>query len=513
MKRKLLLSVCTAVLLTLSYAPFKSGFLAYIALVPYFYLLDELEPAEWFRWSYASGFFYAMGTLYWIGWVTLPGMVGTLLVWPLYIALYSLLHVRLRRRLGHRAWLFVPFLWTGVEYLQSLTELAFPWNALGYTQAHYLALIQYAEYTGVWGVSFWLVCINVLVYIVLRPRGQTYRAPIYAILVGLLALPLLHGVWTLANQPTREQIRVTLMQGNVDPLQKWADDAEKNFVIYERLMQAHRQDSTDLFIWPETATPFYLRHEQAYMNRMWHLIDSSRAPILTGSVDIEFNPDGTYHYFNSALFFEEESRGIQKYAKMKLVPFSERVPYRDVFIFRKIKDLLYDLIWGIGDYTPGSAYKVFTMAKGGKTVRFSVPICYESAFPDVVRRFSLHGQQFLVVITNDGWFGRTSGPFQHVQIAVFRAIENRTGIARCANTGISCFIDDVGRVRGRTALYTEAVVTGTIPLRSGTTLYIRHGDWLPRLALAWCLLGLIISFFRKKQVGKGTIKDADRFKT
>jgi len=303
------------------------------------------------------------------------------------------------------------------------------------------------------------------------------------------------------------------MQGNMDPLQKWADDPEKNFLIYEHLMRTHRQLDTDLYVWPETATPFYLRHEQAYLSRMWNQVDSAKVPILTGSVDIEFNQDGTYHYFNSALLFQQESKSIQRYAKMKLVPFSERVPYRDFYIFRKIKDLLYDLIWGIGDYTPGNNFTVFSMPHKGQTVHFSVPICYESAFPDVVRRFSREGQQFLVIITNDGWFGRTSGPYQHVQIAVFRAIENRTGIARCANTGISCFIDHLGHVCERTALFTEEVQTGSIPLRSGTTFYIKHGDWMPQLALVWSIIGLAISFFRQKQALKGTKADADRFKT
>jgi apolipoprotein N-acyltransferase len=513
MKRKLLLSVGTAILLTLSYAPFKTGFLAYIALVPYFYLLESLERGETFRWSYFSGFLYALGTLYWIGWVTLPGMIGTLLVWPLYISLYSALHIRLRRRTGPWAYLLIPFLWTAIEYLQSLGELAFPWNTLGYTQSGYLPFVQFAEYTAVWGVSFWLVCINTVVFVALRPAGQPYRKWFALILVVLFLVPLAHGLYVLSNDGEHRSVKVTLMQGNMDPLQKWADDPEKNFLIYEQLMAAHRQDETDLYVWPETATPFYLRSEQAYLNRMWNLVDSAKAPILTGSVDIEFNRDGTYHYFNSALFFQQENKGIQRYAKMKLVPFSERVPYRDFLIFRKIKDLLYDLIWGIGDYTPGHNFTVFTMARKAEEIKFSVPICYESAFPDVVRRFSREGQQFLVVITNDGWFGRTSGPYQHVQIAVFRAIENRTGIARCANTGISCFIDHLGRVSERSALFVEAVQTGRIPLRQGSTFYIEHGDWMPQLALILSVLGLAVSFFKQKPRLKGTITDADRFKT
>ncbi|NLP09606.1 apolipoprotein N-acyltransferase, partial [bacterium] len=179
-------------------------------------------------------------------------------------------------------------------------------------------------------------------------------------------------------------------------------------------------------------------------------------------------------------------------------PFSERVPYRDYFPFKQIRALLYDLIWGIGDYTPGDEYTLFHFTRPGGVCRFAVPICYESAFPAVVRTFCRDGADFLVVITNDAWFGRTSGPYQHARIAVFRAIENRIGIARCANTGISCFIDPCGRVSKTTALDQQVVLTGNVVLRHRTTWYTRHGDLFAWLCVLISATLLIVSVISKK---------------
>jgi len=495
MKKQLLLAFSTAILLSLAYAPLRTGFFAYVGLIPFFYLLESSRGrSETIRWSYFTGFCYALGTLYWIGWVTFPGMIGTLLVWPLYIVLYGGLHVRLRRIFAFAAWLFLPFVWVAIEYLQSLSELAFPWNYIGYTQSYFLPLVQYVEYTSVLGVSFWILLINSVGFLALSHKAGRRR---YLVLMLLLfILPLVQGLWSLHHEPAGEQVTASLLQGNMDPFEKWADDEEKNMLLYEGLMEKARQQRPEMYIWPETATPFYLQYEPGYLERMHQLVDSSRAPILTGSVDAEHHTDGSYKYFNAALFFTGRDSLIQRYAKIKLVPFSERVPYRDYFPFRQIKALLYDLVWGIGDYTPGDEYTLFHFTRPAGVCQFAVPICYESAFPAVVRTFCRNGADFLVVITNDAWFGRTSGPYQHARIAVFRAIENRIGIARCANTGISCFIDPCGRVSQTTALDQKVVLTGNVVLRHRTTWYTRHGDlfaWLCVLISATVLIASMVT--------------------
>jgi apolipoprotein N-acyltransferase len=496
MKKQLSLSILTAVLLSLSYAPFRTGFLAIAALVPFFFLLETTGRGETFRWSYFTGFLYALGTLYWIGWVTLPGAIGTLIIWPFYIVLYSVLHVRLRQRFSKWAWFALPFLWVTIEYLQSRTELAFPWNHLGYTQSYYLPFIQYAEYTSVLGVSFWLVCLNIVLFHLCRSSKQ--RRPRIVLFSLLLLLPFLYGILIMTRHRTCPQVQVSLLQGNMDPFQKWADDEEKNLLLYEEMMGAARNNGSDLYVWPETATPFYLRHERAYLARVFALLNTSRAPILLGSVDGDYDKDEKFQYYNTAMLFTHPDSAIQRHAKIKLVPFSEKVPYRDYFPFKEIKKLLYDLIWGIGDYSPGNLYTIFRFKKEDKTVRFAVPICYESAFPDVVRTFCKKGADFLVIITNDAWFGNTSGPYQHARIAVFRAIENRTGIARCANTGISCFIDAYGRTFNATTWNTKTTIQGAVDLRCQTTFYCRYGDVFAYGCAVVSVLFLLVSCMCKK---------------
>lgn len=497
MKKQLSLSILTAVLLSLSYAPFRTGFLAVAALTPFFFLLESTERGDAFRWSYFTGFLYACGTLYWIGWVTLPGAIGTLIIWPLYIVLYSVIHVRLVGRFAKWAWIALPFVWVTIEYLQSRTELAFPWNHLGYTQSYYLPIIQFSEYTSVLGVSFWLVCLNIILFHILKTRKQ--RNLKIVLFIVLFLLPLVHGLIKMSQAEPCPQVKVSLLQGNMDPFQKWADDEEKNLELYEQMMEQARANNSDLYIWPETATPFYLRHERHYMSRVHALVKSGKAPILLGSVDGDYDKDEKFHYFNSAMLFTHPDSALQIHAKLKLVPFSEKVPYREYFPFREIKKLLYDLIWGIGDYTPGEVYTVFRLSKDDKTIRFSVPICYESAFPDVVRTFCRKEADFLVIITNDAWFGNTSGPYQHARIAVFRAIENRTGIARCANTGISCIIDAYGRTFQATQWNTKTIIQGPVDLRCQTTFYCRHGDVFSYGCVAVSLVFLLLSCFYKKK--------------
>ena len=211
--------------------------------------------------------------------------------------------------------------------------------------------------------------------------------------------------------------------------------------------------------------------------------------------------NGEFKAFNSAFVIQPHNPEIKSYAKMQLVPFGERVPYQDSFPFKYIIKFLDTLELGQGNWSRGRDATVFSIplklntnfnssnstSRGDssyiKTTKFAVPICYESVFPDLVRKFVVRGAEFLVVITNDAWFGRpnlpsvlSGGMFQHAQIATFRAIENRIAIARCANTGVSAFIDRYGRMRKATKIFKEDVIIDAIALRTETTFYGRHGN-------------------------------------
>lgn len=491
-RENLALAGATGLAFGLSFPPFRFGFLAYWALVPYFYLLEGKNTRETIRWSYITGLFVHLTTLYWIGWVTLPGAIGAILFLPLFFVVYGLGHNLLADRLGPRFVLAIPFWWTAIEYLRSLGQVGFPWISLGYTQTYYTVLIQYASATSVFGVSFWVVCINVVIYELLHSLDNLRRCLwLLGAIVLLFAVPLVHG-WLVLHRPgsVREKVRLALIQGNIDPYEKW-DEAflDENFTTYERLTDQAVQQHPDLIVWPETALPTYIRYDTHYLRWMREHVRRWNVPVLTGVPDYDVYSDGSTRTYNAAFLFEPDRQEIQRYDKIQLVPFGERVPYQGMLGW--FKRLLDRLEMGEGDFSPGKEVRIFTFQKrpGADSlthdVRFGTVICFESVFPDLVRRFVAKGAEFLLVITNDGWFGRTSGPYQHARAAVFRAIENRCWLGRCANTGISAFIDPYGRVVKQSGLNEEAVLVGDIELRQGETFFTRHGNvfsWAVSLA-------------------------------
>jgi apolipoprotein N-acyltransferase len=512
MRKNITFVFLTGILTAFSYPPFRTGFLAFGALIPFFLLLQDKTGKKAFRWGYLAGLVYYSATLYWIGWVTVPGLLGALLIMPLFTGLYALLHTFLLKRWGLLCYAFVPFLWTAIEYLQSFGETAFPWNYLGYTQTYYLPFIQYAEYTSVYGISFWIVTINVVLFVMLlKVKNAKKRWTCAGVLVVLFIIPAVHGLVELsAAQESGRKIKIALLQGNVDPFEKWAQDSlEKNFEIYEQMTRTAAENKPDLFIWPETAIPFYLRYETEYLDRMHEMVDQLQIPVVTGAIDYDYNENGAFLYYNAAFLFEPGMLHLARYLKMKLVPMSERVPYRNFFPMAQIKKLLFNMQLGVGDYARGQEFKILSFQMPSHTsqdvrpeIRFAVPICYESVFPDIVRQFVKKGTDFISVITNDAWFGKTSAPFQHAQIAVMRAVENRVAIARCANTGISCFIDPYGHVLQHSRIFQKESLCGDIPLRNKTTFYTQHGNVFAIIVTCITLSILLVTllFVRNRDV-------------
>jgi apolipoprotein N-acyltransferase len=246
-----------------------------------------------------------------------------------------------------------------------------------------------------------------------------------------------------------------------------------------------------MIIWPETATPCYLMKQKDYYQRIRDLVEELGVPLLTGSPDYAYRGDEEYQYFNSAFFFLPQNPQVQGYSKMQLVPFSEKIPYDEkISLLRKIN-------FGEADFTPGRHYTIFDHPRA----RFAVMICFESIFSRLAREFHQRGADFLVVITNDGWFGKTPAPYQHAQISIFRAIETRTSIARCANTGVSMIVDAFGRVIHKTPIFVKETVVADISLQKQDTFYARHGDWLSRACTIVAGLFLILAPWQRRKEG------------
>jgi apolipoprotein N-acyltransferase len=227
-------------------------------------------------------------------------------------------------------------------------------------------------------------------------------------------------------------------------------------------------------VWPETATACYLRHRFVYLNWIKYLADSMNASILTGSPDYVWEDSKKAKNYNAAFLIHPGRWQMDSYYKMRLVPFSERVPFEETLPF--LEKLALKISGDIGDYSAGDSVRVFEFetSLSRKKVRFSVQICFESVFPDLVVKSVRKGAEFLVVITNDGWFGNTSGPRQHAQIAALRAVENHRWVARCANTGISEFIDPFGRITHKIEWNREAILSREIQPLTELTFFARY---------------------------------------
>ncbi|MDP7386536.1 MAG: apolipoprotein N-acyltransferase, partial [Nitrospinota bacterium] len=281
-------------------------------------------------------------------------------------------------------------------------------------------------------------------------------------------------------------VRIALLQGNIPQAVKW-DEAYrlKTLEVYEKLTYKHAQGKPDLIVWPETAAPFFFLRDKAHRERVLNLSAKVRAPLLVGAVSVTLR-NREHRLRNSAFLVTPEKRVDGQYHKTHLVPYGEYVPLKRFFPFIR------KMVSGIGDFLPGDRRTVFPLAKAP----FSVLICYEVIFADEVRRFVRNGARLLVNITNDAWFGRSAGPYQHMSIAALRAVENRVPLVRAANTGITGVVDATGKIREATTLFVPTGVLANVapgtPGPAGLTFYTRHGDLFAYLsaALAVLILGL-----------------------
>jgi apolipoprotein N-acyltransferase len=498
MKRKDIYLVClSAILFSAGFPPSPLGFVAYFSLVPLLMALENKSPGPAFGIGYLFGLISNTLLLFWVGWATVGGTIAALVLLCLYTAFLCWFYSFIQRKWQQLAIFCFPFLWVAMEYARSLTEMSFPWLNLAYTQTYYLKLIQYASLWGNYAVSFWILLLNLLVYLLLRRRTGWKTATILFAL--LLILPYIYGTWAMSGKIDGKQIKIAMLQGNMEPEIKWDQDLlDYNIQTYIDMSKAAARENVDLIIWPETAAPCYLAGEEVYLEKVQRTCDQLNVPLLVGTNDYRVAADGNIQYFNSAFLFTPHGSHPAVYNKIHLVPFSEKLPYDEFLGITKRIQL------GQSDFSSGKEYTVFQIPQG----KFAVLICFESVYPALVRRFVDQGINFLVNITNDGWFGKTPGPFQHARIAVFRAIENRMAIARCANTGISMFVDPYGRVTQPTRLYTRDMVIGSIPLKESAgagwnaeTFYARYGDWFAQACLLLAFVVTLAAVVGKSPTG------------
>jgi apolipoprotein N-acyltransferase len=473
--------------------------LAWVAWVPLLEVVRDRTPRQAFLPGFVAGGVAFLGAFHWIvvvvhtyGHAPMAFALLALLLLASYLALYPAcwaMGVAAARRAGDGAAIGIgATLWVGLEFLRTYAFSGFPWALAGSSQAPLIPLIQMAEWTGVYGLSFLILLVNLGMADLAHAagRGGPWRRPLRRL--GLIAL--LVAAAAGAGEGRRQEIarrmgemqplRVALVQGNIPQDVKWSPD----FVVGS--LQKHLALTTDaaeaepdLIVWPEASVTFYFQEETVLADLIIRAADAARAPIFFGASarDLAEERGQGARFYNSAYLVHPDGRVGGRYDKIHLVPFGEYVP------FRRWLPFLSRVATGIagGDFTPGRTAEILGMNGHG----FGALICYEAIFPALSRALARQGAEFLVNITNDAWFGRSGAPGQHLQMAIFRAVENRLGVARAANTGISALIQPTGEITVRTGLFEAVQRRGPLSPRVAETFYTRHGD-----VFAWICAGV-----------------------
>ena len=497
-------------MLSLSFYPDWFGFLAWFSLVRPFVIISRLKGREAFNAAYFFSFFFNVFSLYWVAQVTPPGILAACVIVAFYYSGILMIFNRVYHIRPLYGFVALPFLWTGLEYFRTLSEFAFPWSDLGYTQAYYLYIIQIVSLFSVHGLSFLIVTVNVLVWLIFRKqlspeRRLTSLWVALAIVAGLTA----YGWIEVPRIPVPGKIDLALLQGSVPIEKKWKDGNEDlSFNLYDSLARsvqdASAPDSAEsnagvrLFIWPETSAPSYLSNDIRSRRKVAHTAINTGAWHLVGALGSGL-VDGRRRYYYSCYLFDPEGDMRNRHDKVKLVPFTEQAPYQDAIPFLRKEALMkyltfietYDVNWW-SDFYPGDEGTIFEF----EDTRFGTLICFECTFPEFTRQMLLDGADFLVGITNDTWFGHSVGIHMHSRMFLTRAVENRCWMARCANSGFTYIVDGYGRIREDLPLDAVAALRGKVSRLDDFSFFTRHGDvighlsFLLTLSLA-CILVLV----------------------
>lgn len=504
-----LLALVSGLLTALAFPKFSLPFFAWISLIPLIYALVKSPPGRAFGLGLTAGVVFYGVLVYWIP--DVPAHYGgmsyalSLLIYlamilflGLFWAVFALVLRIAQRAFPAAALIAAPLFWVGLEFAVTHVFTGFPWGILGTSQYRNLPLIQTATLAGAYGISLLLVLLQTT-FVLAVSRRQ--KEPFF-FAFGLLALAHGWGAYAIKRTSTEllaaasTSFPAAVIQGNVSSDIYWdavgPGEVRRLFEDHLDLTRQAYGRGARLIIWPEFTVPlcFSCAGEpyEAMEADLKDYVRNTEATLLIGTNE-QAGPPENRRYFNTAMCLHPDLR-TTRYAKMHLVPFGEYTPYKKVFSF------IEKLTHAIGDITPGTDHVLHDYE--GR--RFGSPICYEIIFPALVRGFTRRGADFLVTITNDGWYGPTSAPHQHFAQAVMRAVENRRFLLRAATTGISGVVDPCGRVLAESEIMTRNVLLGRVVPRRDLTPYVRFGDVVPVAGLTTAGLFLILAFVRRKRL-------------
>ncbi len=513
-------------LYTIPFAPFNHELhpalfafplFVFIILIPLFAFAVQQPLKRAVLHTYLFSFTASLTQFYWLTNVVAEGlyhlvllgmMVTAAIVGLFYLALG--MGFRFIREQYPRWYIAVyPAFFILIEWLRSVGEIAFPWNHIGYAFISLLPIAQTASITGVYGLSLFAVVGNILIFELLESYNKSWviaqkwiHIAVFALMMALLAGWGAHRMQQHAQ--VGEPVRAAMIQPNIDQFNWGNNSMDTSLAVTESLLVEASGHNPDFYVLSESALFCYVERRRYVRLKVRDWVDTLQRPLIFGSLHLERNETKNlgYDVYNTAFFADSGTKQFQRYYKMRLVPGSEAMPFQGAF------PILSRLNLGSADFSRGTDPTIFAI---DDQVRAGPFICYEIIFPDLVRERVLHGANVLINITNDGWFGKSTAPYQHAAMARMRTIENGVPLIRTANSGISMAVDACGRMLGKTGLYERSIEIASVKPGTGRTLYTRFGDWPLQASLALVIIALIGVAGRKltfrKESGGATGKE------
>ncbi len=500
-------ALVSGVCLALSFPRFGHPAFGWIALVPLLIAISgwrgRVEPLRGqpplraFSCGLLAGWVYFVGTVYWtsdvvhtFGNLPEPVSLFAMAMLALYLAFYpaisALVTARLMRVFGIRGLLCFPVAWTATEYWRGTYIMGgFPWVPLGNSQVDVLPVAQLASVLGVYGLSALVAFVNTLLACALVRNGrQRLMLAAAAVLVPLLCGAW--GAWRMGDgvlARSGDVLTVGLVQANISQATKWSGGAARQiFNTHIAITRDVARRGATFVLWPESSLPFRFKDSPIGQDELQKLARELKIDLLFGSDELV----GGNTSYNSAFLMGSDGETLAVYRKIHLVPFGEFIPYGSWLAFFPP---LVETLGGFAPFAPGT--DVVMLPLDGHQA--STAICYEVTYPGLIATAVEQGSELLTTITNDGWYGTSSAPYQHFEMARMRAIEQGRYLVRAANTGISGIVDPYGRIMARSAIFREAGLVGDVRLLTERTVYSRIGDVVPYSAIAASIALLLVT--------------------
>jgi len=494
--RKIFLALLSGFLLTAAFPSVNHQWIAWFSLVPLLTAVKDESLYNAFKLGVIAGLGHYITLMYWIinvistyGGLDIISSTFLLLLLCFYLSLYTGLFsflVTAFKKCKIKIFLFAGF-WVSLEYIRAVVFTGFPWCLLGYSQFEQSLLIQVADITGVYGISFLIAAVNILIFLlasnIRKNIKKIYVGAEILLLITIIILTVNYGKYCIKkySEDTKEKktLNISIIQGNINQALKWDTKYQEDTLKKYRSLTKNTYDfKPDIIIWPETAVPFFFQDNNQFTQDLLNISQKSGAHFIFGSPSYIRKAEDIL-YRNSAFCISPDGNLTGKYDKVHLVPFGEYVP------LKKLLPFVHRLVPAAGDFSPGKSLDPLAL----KGTSLGILICYEIIFPEISRKQVNKGAQILINITNDAWFGFTSAPYQHFYMSTFRSIENRTPLIRSANTGISGIISPTGKIKTMGGLFTEESITGNITLdKHPRSFYSRYGDIFARSVLIICFI-------------------------